>query len=124
MESMELDPTGRLLEAFGTALIARDHEALDVQLAPWISVASALALLDHPERSGRDIGFELLPHEAEFAEVADVLPARIDEGNFDSWSTLAFYRPVPGGGDGLFSLKLATVTIAGGLYIGHIEAED
>lgn len=103
MDSVNEDAVAQLLTAFVKALGARDHEALDVQLAPWISVADALEL-------GRDREFDVFVGEQLFPDVADRLPPRIDEQNFIAWATL---------GD----LDAAVVEIAGGLYVGYLGAE-
>lgn len=100
MDSQNEDAVGRLLAAFATALEARDHEALDVQLAPWITVAEALELAGGNE-------FDVFVDDKLFPEVADRLPARVDERDY-----VAFAR--------LGDLDAVVVEIAGGLYIGYL----
>ncbi len=99
MDSENKDAVAQLLAAFTKALRTRDHEALDVQLAPWISVADALDLAAGQE-------FDVFVGDELFPEVADRLPPRVDEQNFVAWAAL---------GD----LDAAVVNIAGGLYVGY-----
>lgn len=100
MDATNEDAVGALLGAFTRALEVRDHEALDVQLAPWISVAEAIDLAGGNE-------LDVFVEDRLFPDVADRLPARIDEQNFIAWAAL---------GD----LDAAVVEIAGGLYVGYL----
>lgn len=99
MDSENKDAVALLLTGFTRALRIRDHEALDVQLAPWISVSEALDLAEGQE-------FDVFIGDELFPDVADCLPPRIDEQNFIAWAVL---------GD----LDAAVVKIAGGLYVGY-----
>jgi hypothetical protein len=99
MDSQNKDGVAQLLTGFTKALRIRDHEALDVQLAPWITVANAIELAEGQE-------FDVFVSDQLFPDVADRLPPRIDEQNFIAWATL---------GD----LDAAVVEIAGGLYVGY-----
>ncbi len=103
MDSASEDAVGSLLGAFVRALELRDHEALDVQLAPWISVAEALELAGGNE-------LDVFVEDRLFPDVADRLPARVDEQNYIAWAAL---------GD----LDAAVVEIAGGLYVGYFGRE-
>lgn len=103
MDSENRDAVSQLLASFTKALSIRDHEALEVQLAPWISVADAITLAEGKEFDVF-IGNELFP------DVADRLPPRIDEQNFIAWAALG-------------ALDAAVVKIAGGLYVGYFGAE-
>lgn len=100
MDSKNDDDVARLLAAFAGALRLRDHEALDVQLAPWISVAEAIELAGGNE-------LDVFVEDKLFPDVAERLPARVDEQNYVAWAVL---------GD----LDTAVVEIAGGLYIGYL----
>lgn len=103
MDSVNEDSVALLLTAFTTALRIRDHEALDVQLAPWISVGEALEL-------SRDQEFDVFIGDQIFPDVADRLPPRVDADNFIAWAVLG-------------NLDAAVVKIAGGLYVGHLGRE-
>lgn len=103
MDSENTDAVAQLLASFTKALRIRDHEALDVQLAPWCSVAETLDLAAGQE-------FDVFVGDQLFPDVADRLPARIDEQNFIAWAVL---------GD----LDAAVVKIAGGLYVGYFDRE-
>lgn len=94
-----MDEVGALLEAFAEALEKRDHEALDVQLAPWISVSTALELAAGQE-------FDVFVEDRLFSEVAPKLPERIDEHNYVTWAILGDF-------------ECAVVEIAGNLYVGY-----
>lgn len=100
MDSENRDAVGLLLAAFTNALSIRDHEALDVQLAPWISVAEAIDLAEGQE-------FDVYIGDQIFPDVAEHLPPRVDADNFIAWAVL---------GD----LDAAVVRIAGGLYVGYL----
>lgn len=99
MDSNKSDRVAQLLTGFTRALRIRDHEALDVQLAPWISVSGAIELAAGQE-------FDVFVGDELFPDVADRLPPQIDEHNFVAWAAL---------GD----LDAAVVTIAGGVYVGY-----
>ncbi len=100
MDSENKDAVSLLLAAFTKALSIRDHEALDVQLAPWISVSEAIELAEGQE-------FDVFVGDEIFPDVADHLPPRVDADNFIAWAVL---------GD----LDAAVVKIAGGLYVGYL----
>lgn len=103
MDSQNNDEVSRLLAAFTKALSVRDHEALDVQLAPWIPVAEAIELAEDQE-------FDVFVGDQVFTDVADRLSPRIDERNFVAWAVI---------GD----LDAAVVDIAGNLYVGYFGRE-
>jgi hypothetical protein len=100
MDSENKDAVALLLAAFTKALSIRDHEALDVQLAPWISVSEALEL-------AKDQEFDVFIGDQIFPDVADQLPPRVDADNFIAWAVLG-------------NLDAAVVKIAGGLYVGYL----
>ncbi|MFT4050276.1 MAG: hypothetical protein QM648_10660 [Solirubrobacterales bacterium] len=90
----------KLLSAFTKALQLRDHEALDVQLAPWISVADAIELAGGNE-------LDVFVDDKLFSDVAERLSPRIDELNFLAWARIGDF-------------DVAVVEIARGLYVGYI----
>lgn len=93
------DQVAALLGAFAAALEKRDHEALDVQLAPWITVDDALTLANGQE-------FDVFIEDRLFPEVAERLPARVDEHNYVAWAILGDF-------------EVAIVEIAGSYYVGY-----
>lgn len=99
MDSTSNDRVAQLLTGFTRALSIRDHEALDVQLAPWISVSEAIERAEGQE-------FDVFVGDELFPDVAERLPPQIDEQNFVAWAVL---------GD----LDAAVVAIAGGIYVGY-----
>lgn len=103
MDSNNDDAVTQLLRGFAKALERRDHEALDVQLAPWITVATALELA-----SGQE--FDVFIEDRLFPEVAEKLPPRVDEHNYVAWAILGDF-------------EAAVVEIAGGYYVGYFAKD-
>lgn len=137
------DTVETLLDAFGNAVIKRDHEALDVLLAPWLAVN---ATLDHfatffnellvewelPEGSnwpsGFDGGSESLTYEelrtpSDFPPGVDI-PDRVTQENYVSWAHITFN---PSDSDDAIEFDaycdawLAIVQIAGTFMVGSLE---
>jgi hypothetical protein len=137
------DTVEQLIEAFGNAVVNRDHEALDVLLAPWIGVNDTLALFENffnellvewelPEGSNWasdfDGGSETLSYDevrapSDFPPGVDI-PARVTADNYVSWSHITF---VPNEGDDAIEFDaycdawFAVVQIAGTHMVGSLE---
>lgn len=139
------DENDKLIEAFGNAVIKRDHEALDVLLAPWIGVNEALEKFrtcfdemlrewelpagawpaDFNGGSGA-LTFAELKEPSDFPPGVDI-PARVDADNFVAWNHITF---MPAEGDEAIEFDaycdawFASVQIAGTVMVGSLELVD
>lgn len=116
------DEIKKLHDAFGKAMFARDHEALDVILAPWIGVAGALELmLDFEiDRHGE---FRADESNVAFAELSTDTPAQITAANYVSLNSIVFTAS-PDWSEGVLDLKFAAVRLADGLHVGSLEVHN
>jgi hypothetical protein len=142
LEAHVSDQSDQLIEAFGNAVVKRDHEALDVLLAPWISVSTALEQFaaqfdemlgewDLPSGSWPSdfeggvspLSYEELRAPSDFPPGVDI-PARVDADNYVGWGHLTFF---PAEDDPTFEFDaycdawFAIVQIAGTHMIGSLE---
>jgi hypothetical protein len=140
--SEEID---KFIEAFGNAVVKRDHEALDILLAPWLGVNAALDQFelnfdemltewDLPIGSWPtdfDGGVSPLTYD-ELRAPSDLppgvdIPARVDADNYVAWGHITFFPPE---GDATFEFDaycdawFAIVQIAGTHMVGSLELVD
>ena len=133
------------VEAFGRAVVAKDHEALDVQLAPWIRVADCLeqfrASFDSmlhewgapagswPARSEADRGvltYENLREPSDFPPGIDI-PEQVTADNYVGWYTLTFLAPEDDDElefDAYCDAWFAIVKLPDGYHVGSLEIVD
>jgi hypothetical protein len=142
LESMS-NPVENLIEAFGKAVVRRDHEALDVLLAPWIGVDATLEKFESffnellvewelPEGSNwaadfeggsETLTYEQLRAPSDYPPGVDI-PTRVAEDNYVNWSHITF---VPDEGDDAIEFDaycdawFAVVQIAGTHMVGSLE---
>ena len=132
----------QLKQAFGRAIIARDHEALDVLLAPWLTVAVALEKVDAsittmrsdwelPETE-KPVGFETssgvlsyddLRAPSDFPPGIDV-PAQVTSDNYVGWHSLTLIPVEDADFDAWLDAWFAVVRLADGLHVGSLEVVD
>jgi hypothetical protein len=130
----------QLREAFGNALVKRDHEALDVLLAPWIGVNSALDKVRQAvdetasawelaeqlwptefEASSGVMTYENLRAPTDFPPGVDI-PPQVTADNYDGWNVITAYPPEGEFEfDAYFSAWFASVRLADGLHVGSLE---
>jgi hypothetical protein len=132
----------RLKQAFGKAIVARDHEALDVILAPWISVESALDRVASSVRemcaewdiptdswpvdftaSGGALDYDALREPTDFAPGLDI-PAQVTAENYVGWHVITAYPPDEAEFDAYFDAWFAVVELADGMHVGSLEVVD
>ncbi|MGH2957983.1 MAG: hypothetical protein ACRDKE_00140 [Solirubrobacterales bacterium] len=135
----------KLINAFGHAVVKRDHEALDILLAPWISVNEALekfranfdsmlAEWELPAGSwptdfaggAASLTFEQLSEPSEFPPGLDI-PARVDAENYVGWSHITFFPPEDDEAfefDAYCDAWFAVVQVAGTQMVGSLELVD
>jgi hypothetical protein len=138
--SEEID---KLIDAFGNGVIKRDHEALDILLAPWIGVGAALdqfqenvaemsaewELPDNAwptdfEGAMEALSYESLREPTDFSPGKDI-PARVDADNYVGWGHITFYPPEGEADfDAYCDAWFAIVQIAGTHMIGSLELTD
>lgn len=135
----------QLIEAFGNGVVKRDHEALDVLLAPWISVQTALDQFrasfdemleewDLPtgswatdfEGGTSPLTYEDVRAPSDFPPGLDI-PARVDADNYVAWAHITFYPPEDDEAfefDAYCDAWFAIVQIAGTHMVGSLELVD
>ncbi|MGH2907422.1 MAG: hypothetical protein ACRDKI_11745 [Solirubrobacterales bacterium] len=136
------DDIDQLKPAFGKAVLARDHEALDVILAPWITVATALEkfqvcireMLDEWEiaedawptdfdAGGGLMSYEDLRQESDFPPGVDI-PEQVTADNYVGWHNLTFYPDEEAEFDAYCDAWFAVVKLPDGLHVGSLELVD
>lgn len=132
----------KLIDAFGNAVVKRDHEALDVLLAPWIGVNAALdqfkAYFDEMleewdlpagswptdfEGGTGSLSYEELRAPSDFPPGVDI-PVRIDADNYVSWNNITFFPPEDDETfefDAYCNAWFAVVQVAGTHMVGSLE---
>jgi hypothetical protein len=143
LEVVVPDDVEKLNEAFGKAIIARDHEALDVLLAPWISVAAALDKVKEAvdetcreweidealwptefESSSGSLSYDDLRAPSDFAPGVDI-PAQVTADNYEGWQVITAFPPEGEVEfDAYFDAWFAVVRLADGLHVGSLEIVD
>jgi hypothetical protein len=133
-ESMS-DDVEQFKQALGNALVAKDHEALDVLLAPWIRVSEALdPLREIAAAIAEEWDIDPTCWPTEFVADAGVLtfenlgpeiPDKVTADNYVGWHKLTFYPP-----EGVYEFDaycdawFAVVRLADGLHAGSLELVD
>lgn len=122
-------------QAFGNAVVAKDHEALDVLLAPWIRVEEALDQFREVVSAITeewDIDPTCWPTEfmadsgvLEFEHLGPATPAGVTADNYVGWHKLVFY---PSEGvyefDAYCDAWFAVIKLADGFHVGSLELVD
>lgn len=139
------DDIESLIDAFGNAVVRRDHEALDVLLAPWIRVGAALDAVQRSvdeiaeaweledagwpkEFSGSTspLGYEELTAPSDFPPGRDI-PDNVTAENFAGWTCITFSPREDDealGFDAYCDAWFAAVRLADGLHVGSLETVD
>jgi hypothetical protein len=139
------DETDQLIDAFGKAVIAKDHEALDVILAPWITVDAALSkfkanfdgMLDEWElpagawptdfEGGSGVlSYDDLRAPSDFPPGIDI-PDQVTAENYVGWNNTTFFPPEDDANfefDAYCDAWFAVVRLADGLHVGSLELVD
>lgn len=139
------EDTENLINAFGNALVRRDHEALDVLLAPWISVAAALEVVGSAVRSMAEdwdvsgdvwptaahgstgsLDYEALRAHSDFPPGRDI-PVEVDRENYAGWCVVTLEPSADDESiefDAYCDIWFAAVRLPDGLHVGSIEAVD
>lgn len=142
---MSEEQVEKFKESLAKALIAKDHEALDVLLAPWVPVQGTLEALTKQVASTAEMWdldpsahwpteFTLDTNGMDYATYVDSvseylplssIPDQINEDNYVGWHAIKF-----GNADDDLDIDawadawLTVVEIAGGYYAGTIEFID
>lgn len=139
------DDIESLIDAFGMAIVKKDHEALDVLLAPWIGVQ---AVLDQVQRSINELASEWEIEDGGWPAVFEgsagqltyddlraprdfppgvEIPERVTAENFAGWNSITF-MPAEHiealGFDAYCDAWFAAVQLRDGLHVGSLELID
>lgn len=132
----------RLKEAFGKAIVAKDIEALDVILAPWLKPDQVLrtitAEVDQmgdewelpagtwPAEFETDQGilsYEQLREPSDYPPGIDI-PDEVTEENYVGWHVVTPVAHQDADFDAYFDAWFAVVRLKDGLHVGSLELVD
>jgi len=102
-------------------MLARDHEALDVILAPWLGVAGAIDLVEGSsiDRKGEFQGSVLPMTFEQLSESAAGDAPQVTSANYAGWNSIVFTASA-GADAGRLDLVFAAVRLADGLHVGSL----
>ncbi|MGK2877916.1 MAG: hypothetical protein ACSLFF_05005 [Solirubrobacterales bacterium] len=132
----------QLKNAFGKAIVARDFEALDVILAPWLTPDQVFrAISAEVEEMGEEWGlpagkwptefevgegaldYEQLREPSGFPAGIDV-PEQVTAENYVGWHVVTAIAHADDAFDAYFDAWFAVVRLQDGLHVGSLELVD
>ena len=132
----------QIKNAFGKAIVAKDFEALDVILAPWLKPDQVLRTITaEVDEMGEEWGlpagtwptefetgsgsltYEQLREPSDYPPGIDV-PEQVTADNYVSWEAVTAVAHADADFDAFFDAWFAVVRLQDGLHVGSLELVD